>query len=42
MLSKVWVEIWYFWLGFHAGKAAIPATFRSEGELKIARNSSSG
>jgi hypothetical protein len=42
MLSKVWVEIWYFWLGFCAGKATIPATFHSQGELKIAQNSSSG
>jgi hypothetical protein len=22
MLSKVWLEIWYFWLGFPAGKAS--------------------
>jgi hypothetical protein len=42
MLSKVWVEIWYFWLGFPAGKATIPATFPSQGVLKIACNSSSG
>jgi len=42
MLSKVWVEIWYFWLGFPAGKATMPATFPSQGVLKIAHNSSSG
>jgi hypothetical protein len=42
MLSKVWVEIWYCWLGFPAGKATIPATFPSQGLLKIARDSSSG
>jgi len=42
MLSKVWVEIWYFWLGFPAGKASIPATFPSQGGLKIDRGSSSG
>jgi len=42
MLSKVWVEIWYFWLGFPAGKATILATFPSQGVLKIAHNSRSG
>jgi len=42
MLSKVWVEIWYFWLGFPAGKATISATFPSQGVLKIAPNTSSG
>jgi len=41
MLSKVWVEIWYFWLGFPAGKATIPVIF-AQGVLKIAHNSSSG
>ena len=42
MLSKVWLQIWYFWLGFPAGKATIPATFPSQGVLKIAHDSSSG
>jgi hypothetical protein len=42
MLSKVWVEIWYFWLGFPTGKATISATFASQGVLKIAHGSSSG
>jgi len=42
MLSKVWLEIWYFWLGFPAGKATILATFPSQGVLKIAHDSSSG
>jgi hypothetical protein len=42
MLSKVWVEIWYFWLGFPDSKATIPATFHSQGVLKIACNFSSG
>jgi hypothetical protein len=42
MLSKVWVEIWYFWLGIPAGKATITATFASQGVLKIACDSSSG
>jgi len=42
MLSNVWVEIWYFWLGFPAGKATIPDTLPSQGVLKIARDSSSG
>jgi hypothetical protein len=42
MLSKVWVEIWYFWLGFPAGFASIPTTFPSQGGLKIACGSSSG
>jgi len=42
MLGKVWVEIWYFWLGFPVGKATIPATFPSQGVLKNACNSSSG
>jgi hypothetical protein len=41
MLSKVWVEILYFWLGFPASKAIIPAAFPSHGELKIACRSSS-
>jgi len=42
MLSKVWVEIWYFWLGFPVGKATIPATFPSQGGLKMARGFNSG
>jgi len=42
ILSNVWVEIWYFWLGFPAGKATIPATFPSQGVLKIACDSGSG
>jgi hypothetical protein len=33
MLSKVWLQIWYFWLGFAAGEATIPATFPSQGVL---------
>jgi hypothetical protein len=42
MLSKVWMAIWYFWLGFPAGTATIPATFLSQGVLKIAYDSSCG
>jgi len=41
MLSKVWLEIWYFWLGFPAGKATNPAAFPSQGVLKVAHDSSS-
>jgi len=42
MLSKVWLEISYFWLGIPAGEVTIPATFPAQGLLKIACDSSSG
>jgi hypothetical protein len=42
MLSKVWVEIWHFWLGISAAKATIPVTFLLQRVLKIAYDSSSG
>ena len=41
MLSKVWVEIWHFWLCIPVGKTTIPGTLPFQGVLKIAHDSCS-